>query len=254
VKKRQRHSIRLRGYDYTRAGAYFLTMCVQDRICLFGDVDAGAMHSNDAGCMVERWWLELNNKFPGVETDAFVVMPNHVHGIVVLANDGHRVPHGADHTDPQIADHGIIVGADLRVRPLRNDDNHDQYVANERREYDAQQGGGHIGPPLRDRGAAVRVTGPDRGATDRVAVGTVVQWFKTMATNEYIRGVKTLGWPPFDGRVWQRDYWERIVRDADELHRIRRYIVNNPRKWWRDRNNPTGRIVEPFAGQRIVED
>ncbi|HEX2881941.1 MAG TPA: hypothetical protein VHO25_20620 [Polyangiaceae bacterium] len=244
------------------------------------------MQLNDAGCMVERWWLELNNKFPGVETDAFVVMPNHVHGIIVLADgvvlpkDGHRIPQGADPIDVPIADHDIIVGADLCVRPLRNDD-HDvnkrrEYGTNKRRKYDAQQGGGHIGPPLQDRGATDRVAEPDRGATDRVAepdrgatdrvaepdrgatnrvaVGTVVQWFKTMATNEYIRGVKTLGWPPFEGRVWQRDYWERIVRDADELRRIRRYIANNPRKWWRDRNNPTGRIVEPFAGQRIVED
>jgi hypothetical protein len=60
--------------------------------------------------------------------------------------------------------------------------------------------------------------------------------------------------PPFNGRVWQRDYWERIIRNADELARIRRYITNNPRQWWHDRNNPNGRMVAPFAGQRVVED
>jgi REP element-mobilizing transposase RayT len=226
MKKRHRRSIRLRGYDYTRAGAYFLTMCVHDRAHLFGDVDAGAMGLNDAGAMVERWWSKLNEKFPSIETDAFVIMPNHVHGIIVLSDD-----------------HDVTVGADPRVRPMHNDD-HDVTTA----ERVVSGRGGHKGPPLRAPGhVAERASG-------RVAVGTVVQWFKTMTTNEYIRGVKTSKWPPFDGRVWQRDYWERIVRDADELRRIRRYIANNPRRWWRDRNNPNGRIIAPFAGQRIVED
>ena len=82
--RHHRRSIRLRGYDYRAAGAYFITIVVQDRACLFGEVVEGAMRLNDAGRMVERWWLELNRRFPHVSTDAYVVMPNHFHGIVVI--------------------------------------------------------------------------------------------------------------------------------------------------------------------------
>src|SRR5205085_8146327 len=69
--KHRRHSIRLRSYDYRRPGAYFVTICAQDRQCLFAEVRESEMYLNDAGRMVERWWRELNRKFPGVETDAF---------------------------------------------------------------------------------------------------------------------------------------------------------------------------------------
>src|SRR5207249_2227838 len=85
--------IRLQGYDYSRGGAYFVTICVQNRECLLGDIVDDEMRLNHAARMVERWWAELGNKFPSVETDEYVVMPNHFHGIIVL------------------------VGADLCVRP-----------------------------------------------------------------------------------------------------------------------------------------
>ena len=65
-----------------------------------------------------------------------------------------------------------------------------------------------------------------------------MQWFKTMTTNEYIRGVKTLAWPPFDRKLWQRDYYERIIRDADELDHTRQYIADNPLRWDLDDENP----------------
>jgi hypothetical protein len=66
----------------------------------------------------------------------------------------------------------------------------------------------------------------------------MIGWFKMMTTNEYIRGVKTLGWPAFPGRFWQRNYYEHIVRSEEELKRIREYIVTNPAKWAYDRENP----------------
>ena len=66
----------------------------------------------------------------------------------------------------------------------------------------------------------------------------VVQWFKTMTTNEYIRGVKQNGWLRFDGKLWQRNYYDHIIRNENELNRIRRYIVDNPAKWQYDRENP----------------
>ena len=65
-----------------------------------------------------------------------------------------------------------------------------------------------------------------------------MQWFKTMTTNGYIRGVKTLGWTPFPGQLWQRDYYERVIRNPAELDAIRLYIANNPAQWALDEENP----------------
>jgi putative transposase len=66
----------------------------------------------------------------------------------------------------------------------------------------------------------------------------MMQWFKTMTTNEYIRGVRNSGWPTFPGKLWQRDYYEHIVRDEESLHRIREYTRDNPLRWSLDRENP----------------
>ena len=88
---RGRRSIRLRGYDYSQAGAYFVTICVQDRACVFGNVVDGRMCLSAAGLMVRRVWDELPRFYAGVGIDAFVVMPNHVHGIVFLSGG---VPNG----------------------------------------------------------------------------------------------------------------------------------------------------------------
>ncbi|MBC7232147.1 MAG: hypothetical protein H5T68_02740 [Chloroflexi bacterium] len=189
LQRHHRRSLRLKGYDYSQAGAYFVTICANHRKCLFGEVVDGEMRMNDAGRMIEKWWLELNRAFPNMETDEYVVMPNHVHGIVVIV--------GPDH-----------VGADLRVCPDA---------------MGAHHGGAHIGAPL----------------------PAIIQWFKTMTTNEYIRGVRTSGWTPFAGKLWQRNYYEHIVRDESSLHRIREYIVNNPLQWALDRENPEGAVRAP---------
>jgi REP element-mobilizing transposase RayT len=65
-----------------------------------------------------------------------------------------------------------------------------------------------------------------------------MQWFKTMTTNEYIRCVKTHAWPLFDGRLWQRNYYEHVIRSEESLNRIRQYILDNPARWEFDRENP----------------
>ena len=86
-----RRSIRLKGYDYTQCGAYFVTIVTQGRKCLFGRVVDGDMQLNDAGYMIARWWAELANKFPHVIPDAAIVMPNHFHSIIVIT-DGPSTP------------------------------------------------------------------------------------------------------------------------------------------------------------------
>lgn len=86
VWRRGRRSIRLKGYDYAQAGAYFVTICTQNRDCLFGDIVDGEMVLNDAGRMAQREWEQLPNRFPLVDLDVYVVMPNHLHGIVIIVN------------------------------------------------------------------------------------------------------------------------------------------------------------------------
>ncbi|HTG34847.1 MAG TPA: transposase [Thermoanaerobaculia bacterium] len=164
--KHHRQSIRLKGYDYSLSGAYFVTLCVQHRECLFGDVIGVILQANDAGQMVERWWRELTRKFPTVSMDEFVVMPNHLHGVLILQRS--QVSQGSESS------------------------------------------------PL----------------------GTVMDWFKTMTTNEYIRGVKNHGWKNFPRRLWQRDYFDRIIRDQNEIEMIREYIRRNPSQWSQDPENP----------------
>jgi len=190
-----RRSIRLKGYDYRQAGGYFVTMVTQGRDMLFGEIVNGEMILNDAGKMIVRWWLELPNKFPNVNVDIFVVMPNHFHGIIF------------------IADNANVVGDDLRVAPgLGGNDN----------------GGEHGGSPRRTDSPQQRPNAP---------LSQMIQWFKTMTTNEYIRGVKNLGWKPFNGKVWQRDYYEHIIRNQSAADRIARYIESNPAQWNEDKEN-----------------
>jgi putative transposase len=82
--KHLRRSIRLKGHDYAQPGAYFMTVCTRNHACLFGHVVNGEMHLNDVGEIVRRCWEDIPHHFPSVELDAFIIMPNHVHDIVVI--------------------------------------------------------------------------------------------------------------------------------------------------------------------------
>lgn len=181
-KKHQRRSIRLKGYDYGQAGAYFVTVCVQDRTCLFGDIVNGEMRLNDAGKMIQAVWNEIPIHYSGFETDAFVIMPNHFHGIIV------------------------IVGA---------------------------------GPGACPDGVQSLGIGQSQGiAPTGLSLPDIIHRFKTMTTKRYADGVKNYGWPPFLGRLWQRNYYEHVIRNEESLNHIRQYILNNPLQWEFDRENP----------------
>lgn len=166
-------------------------------MCCFGNIENGEMILNDAGTMIIKWYNELENKFPDIKCDVMIVMPNHFHCIVEN------------------------VGADLRVcpvietNPISNGDvlgEHNQNILGE-----------HIGSP--------KILDEHIGSP----LHRVVQWFKTMTTNEYIRGVKNLGWQPFDGKLWQRNYYEHIIRDEKSYNNISNYIINNPLNWREDK-------------------
>ncbi len=179
-----RRSIRLQGYDYSQEGAYFITIVTQGRVCLFGEISAQQLRLNRAGEAILAWWTELPNKFPSVSLGAHVVMPNHVHGVIVIG--------GHDHPNS-----GQAEGQTHRFAPTVD------------------------------------------GARPHATISEMMQWFKTMTTNAYIRGVKESGWPAFGGRLWQRNYYEHVVRGAQDRERIQSYIECNPVRWSEDQENPS---------------
>ncbi|GKT06731.1 transposase [Desulforhabdus sp. TSK] len=191
--QRNRRSIRLQGYDYSQAGAYFVTICTQNRECLFGEIVDGEMRLNAAGVMVQTVWDEIPVHYSGIDIDEFVVMPNHIHGIIA------------------------IVGAAPCGRPFRGQ---------------AHDGQARNAPPQGGQARGGQARGP---APTRLSLSDVVHRFKTMTTKLYVDGVKQSGWPPFPGRLWQRNYWEHIVRNQSEMDRIREYILNNPAQWELDK-------------------
>lgn len=168
----QRRSIRLKDYDYSSAGAYFVTICVQNSLELYGAANNDGISLNAAGTMVEKEWLKLRERFPFLELDEFVVMPDHMHGILCLLPDSST------------------------LLPKKGQGEH-----------------------------KVRPYGTSRGS-----VGRIIQAFKSRTTVAYLKGVKESGWIPFHGRLWQRGYYEHVIRNRQDLENVRNYIVSNPHR------------------------
>ncbi|HEY9635304.1 MAG TPA: transposase [Coleofasciculaceae cyanobacterium] len=181
-----RRSIRLKGYDYSNSGAYFVTICVQNRTCLFGEITKGLMQLNDAGQMVEKAWLQLPQRFPLIVTDEFVVMPNHFHGIIIITDTV-----GAPFVGALAMDDSVGMGDRAGTKPA----------------------------PTREN----------------LVLGDIVGAFKSITTHQYTIGVYQQNWVPFFKRLWQRNYYENIVRHETALQTFRQYIRNNPRSWESDK-------------------
>lgn len=168
----RRRSIRLQEYDYRQNGAYFITICTHNRVELFGTIAEQDIRLNDWGKIAEMCWQEIPEHFPRVELDEFVFMPNHLHGIIVLADN---------------------VGA-RHVVPLQ---------------------------------------GEEFGKPTSGSVATIVRSFKA-AVSKRIRKSSRLA----DERIWQRNYYEHVIRDEKSLNSIRQYIQANPANWESDVENP----------------
>lgn len=216
--KNRRRSIRLPGYDYREAGAYFVTLCTQNRLCLFGVASDGEIRLNEAGKMVQNVWRELPQFYPAVDIDVFQIMPNHLHGIIILVGVNTLEPNKINPT----------VGAPPRGCPSP-------------RNCLASIGGQAQGPAP-TMGAAGR--GYDNKPRVGLSLPDVIHRFKTMTTKKYVKGVKQSGWLVFPGKLWQRNYYERVVRDSDELVGIQQYILDNPQRWEFDRENPQSLILD----------
>lgn len=175
----KRKSIRLKAYDYSQPGGYFVTICTKDRENLFGEISDGKMIQNEYATILRRCWEDLPHHYPNIELDAFVVMPNHVHGIVIILDD-------------------FPVGEGLKPSPT---------------------------------------------STKRYSLTEIVRAFKTFSARRINEMRNTPGTP-----IWQRNYFEHIIRNESSLNRIREYIVTNAERWEFDQENNVRTDQSEFKG------
>ena len=195
-----RHSIRLKWYDYSQSGLYYITICVQDRKCLFGKIVVGVqnfepqqrqMVLNDAGKIADNCWLEIPKHFPDAVLHEYIIMPNHVHGIIELIKPGLQCESVVN-----VGVQNIDVGVQ-NFEPLRQ---------SRKNEYQK------IIPH---------------------SIGSIVRGFKIGVTKWFRNN--NVGVQNFEPqRLWQRNYYECIIRDEKSYHRITEYIINNPENWKKD--------------------
>ncbi len=193
---RRRRSIRLQGYDYSQVGAYYITVCTRDRECLFGDVVNGQMKLNEAGKIIQPVWEGLPHSYEGIELNAFILMPNHVHGVIVISTQ---------------------VGA-IHESPLSS-----------------------IGksPAIVDRVSHRR----------RMLLAKLVGRFK-MVTSKQINALRRSSGQP----LWQRNYYEHVIRDGRSLNHIRQYIADNPVQWGFDLENPAASVSVRRGDSRFARE
>ena len=144
MREEDRKRMRLRDFDYSSEGAYFLTLCLQKKLSLF--------ENHQAKEMVEKWIVEIENKYENVTVDCYVVMEDHVH-LILFITEGNQI-----------------------------------------------------------------------------SLSEIMKWFKTMTTNEYIRGVRDRVYEPFEKKLWQRSFYDHIIRNDEDLKEKREYVMNNPAK------------------------
>jgi len=173
--KHHRKSIRLQGYDYSQAGAYFVTIVTYQRECLFGQIVNGEMELNDFGKIADECWRAIPDHFPNVELGAHIIMPNHAHGVIVICDVDGR-------------------GAAM-LRPYDGNDN------------------------------------PHKINVKPGSLGAIVRSFKSAVSYRINKEHNATG-------IWQRNYYEHIIRNADEANRIHLYIESNPARWDDDDENP----------------
>ena len=184
----RRRSIRIKGYDYARSGSYFITLCTRDRECWFGEVVNGTVQLSPIGKAACDCWLQIPLHFPNAVLDEFVVMPNHIHGIVNMV-------------DPR---RGVKFNAPTKP------------------------------------GNFYSLISPKDGT-----LSVVIRTYKSAVT----RWCRQNG---FDHFQWQRNYYEHIIRNETDMNKIRQYILDNPRKWDEDDENPYKEKQNPHRTRRDV--
>ncbi len=198
INVRGRRSIRLKGWDYSSPNFYFITLCTQNREYLFGDILNREMTLNAAGEMVRKELRELPSRFNILELDEYIIMPNHVHAILHILCRGES-----------------CIRPEPCVRPR-------SYILPKPAIHSEDQGN-HKDRPY---------------GTESKSIGRIIQAYKSITTQQYIKEMEKSNWPEFHKRLWQRNYFEHITRSEKELEQIRQYIIGNPTNWPNDEENP----------------
>jgi REP element-mobilizing transposase RayT len=165
--RHNRQSIRLKNYDYTQSGMYFVTLCIQNDYCLLGKIKNKHVFPNTYGDIVIKTWLWIGQHFPFIELDQWILMPDHFHGIIIINNNNH---------------------------------------------------------PYNCRGGSR--TAPTGCQQNRKSLGRIIGAFKTVSTKKINLMCNTPG-----VKLWQRNYYEHIIRNKHEYYAIRKYIIDNPKNW-----------------------
>jgi REP element-mobilizing transposase RayT len=184
----QRKPIRLKEFDYTQPGAYFVTVVSHRRKNIFGEIIDGEMNLDQAGKIVEKTWQNIPMHFPNTSCEIFVVMPNHIHGIIDINNDQ-------------------IVEA-RHASPLRSKNLKSQSVKSD--------------------------------GVKPQSLGAIIGSFKSAVTKQ-LHQTKIIN----QEKIWQRNYYEHIIRDEQDYQQIVEYILSNPFNWEFDHENPEN--IEPFS-------
>ncbi len=193
--RHRRRSVRLKDFDYSQPGGYFITVCVHDRRYLFGEIIDAEMKMNEIGKIVQEEWHRTSEIRPNVELDKFVVMPNHAHGIIILHD-------------------------------------HDEYCGGTTNAIETNYHG--RGTLQRAPTDGSRIPTVERfGKSTSNSIPTIVRLFKSATTKRVNEFRHTPGMP-----LWQRNYFEHIIRSEKDLNAIRKYILNNPIQWSLDQENP----------------
>jgi putative transposase len=204
--KKQRRTIRLSGYDYSRPGEYFITICTQHRFCLFGEVVNGSMILNRNGQIAKSEWIKTAEIRENVELDAFIIMPNHVHGIIRIINN---IPN-------HVGAYGNTPPQDGNTPP--QDGNTPPQDGNTPRINDQKS---------QNKNESNKFRSPSK------TIGAIIRGYKSAVTTKINSEDRLPG-----RKIWQRNYYEHIIRNDQALNRIREYIIQNPMNWADDRINP----------------
>ncbi len=208
-----RRSIRLKGYDYSQAGLYFITICCQNRAFLFGEITNGKMVLNNAGKIANDEWLNTPKIRPNVELGEFIIMPNHIHGIIRILDRGElHSPenYGNNNGDKELhsTENDRNKNGDDELHSPENDSNnngddelHSHKIVNV-----------HKG----------ECNSPPQGPSN--TIGAIIRGYKSSVT-------KQLNLMNIGCAVWQRNYHEHIIRNEQSYQNISNYIIHNPTKW-----------------------
>ena len=231
-----RRTIRLNSYDYSQVGAYFITICTIHRECIFGEIVNGEMILNDFGQIAHDEWLKTTRIRPNITLDVFVIMPNHIHGIIIISRDD--LSSGGE-CDSPLQDGDITRRGELHSPKddvISDSTNNDDVISRDDLSY-----GGERDSPLQDGDITRRgelhspkddVILPPSYKTSFVSpsnnIPAIIRGYKSAVT-------KRLNLLNFGGSAWHRNYYEHIISSEKSSQNIADYIINNPVLWDTDK-------------------